>query len=94
MNLQELPLQLELTKLLFQIKNQLLTKQRPVRVKAKERVKKVNVKNKTDLSLFKELSKLPRKVKGKNKDNAKQVIHQRMLLKFNKEKVYKIIVLK
>ena len=71
----------------FLIKKQLQTKPRAAKVKAMDKVRRINAKNKADLSLFKELFRLLKKANMILKDNSKAVNLEKTQQKYSKEKV-------
>ena len=73
--------------MLFLIKKQLQTKPRAAKVKAMDKVRRINAKNKADLSLFKELFRLLKKANMILKDNSKAVNLEKTQQKYSKEKV-------
>ena len=73
--------------MLFLIKKQLQTKPRAAKVKAMDKVRRINAKNKADLSLFKELFRLLKKANMILKDNSKVVNLEKTQQKYSKEKV-------
>ena len=73
--------------MLFLIKKLLQTKPRAAKVKAMDKVRRINAKNKADLSLFKELFRLLKKANMILKDNSKVVNLEKTQQKYSKEKV-------
>jgi hypothetical protein len=73
--------------LLFLIKKLLQTKPRAAKVKAMDKIRRINAKNKADLSLFKELFRLLKKANMILKDNSKVVNLEKTQQKYSKEKV-------
>ena len=73
--------------MLFLIKKQLQTKPRAAKVKAMDKVRRINAKNTADLSLFKELFRLLKKANMILKDNSKAVNLEKTQQKYSKEKV-------
>ena len=73
--------------MLFLIKKQLQTKPREAKVKAMDKARRINAKNKADLSLFKELYRLLKKANMILKDNSKVVNLEKTQQKYSKEKV-------
>ena len=73
--------------MLFLIKKQLQTKPRAAKVKAMDKARRINAKNKADLSLFKELFRLLKKANMIHKDNSKVVNLEKTQQKYSKEKV-------
>ena len=73
--------------MLFLIKKLLQTKPRAAKVKAMDKIRRINAKNKADLSLFKELFRLLKKANMILKDNSKVVNLEKTQQKYSKEKV-------
>ena len=73
--------------MLFLIKKLLQTKPRAAKVKAMDKIRRINAKNKADLSRFKELFRLLKKANMILKDNSKVVNLEKTQQKYSKEKV-------